>query len=109
MLVYKLITLSNDSDDRFENPTRNTSPIYKSTDYVGIVMTVACYAVGLSSLATNRPKLGQRMMYSRIAFQGMTVATMFYSQWLDRKTKDSITHNNQHNNLKSSFLYPSIN
>lgn len=92
-----------------EDPTDNTSSIYKTADSVGIVMTMGCYAVGLSSLATNRPKLGQKMMYSRIAFQGMTIATMFYGQWLDQKTKDSITYNNQHYNLKSSFLHPSIN
>jgi len=96
-------------DERIEDPTHNISAIYKAADSVGIVMTVGCYAVGLSSLATNRPKLGQKMMYSRIAFHGMTVATMFYGQWLDRKTKDSITYNNQHYNLKSSFLHPSIN
>lgn len=106
MRVYKFL---NDLNERFEDPTHNTSSIYKAADSVGIVMTVGCYAVGLISLATNRPKLGQKMMYSRIAFQGMTVANMFYGQWLDQKTKDSITYNNQHYNLKSSFLHHSIN
>jgi len=104
MRVYKF---SNDSNERFEDTTSIIK--YKAADSVGIVMTVGCYAVGLGSLATNRPKLGQKMMYSRIAFQGMTVATMFYGQWLDRKTKDSIIYNNnQHYNLKSSFLHTSF-
>ncbi|CAI6347661.1 unnamed protein product [Macrosiphum euphorbiae] len=45
---------------------------------IGIVMTVGCFAVGLTSMVTSRPMLGQKMMYARVAFQGMTVAAMFY-------------------------------
>ncbi|XP_015372580.1 PREDICTED: respiratory supercomplex factor 1, mitochondrial-like [Diuraphis noxia] len=47
---------------------------------IGIMMTVGCYAVGLGSMITNRPMLGQKMMYARVAFQGMTVAAMYYDQ-----------------------------
>ncbi|XP_022176682.1 uncharacterized protein LOC111038065 [Myzus persicae] len=45
---------------------------------IGIVMTMGCYAVGLSSMVTSQPMLGQKMMYARVAFQGMTVAAMYY-------------------------------
>ncbi|KAL5239527.1 hypothetical protein ACI65C_006937 [Semiaphis heraclei] len=47
---------------------------------IGITMTVGCYAVGLSSMVNNRPMLGQKMMYVRVAFQGISVAAMFYDQ-----------------------------
>ncbi|KAL4097601.1 hypothetical protein QTP88_022345 [Uroleucon formosanum] len=45
---------------------------------IGIVMTLGCYAVGLTTMVTSRPMLGQKMMYARVAFQGMTVAAMYY-------------------------------
>lgn len=75
------MALSNDSNERFEDTTaHSTCPIYKAADSVGIVMTVGSYAVGLSSLVTSQPWLGQKMMYARVAFQGMTIAAMFYDR-----------------------------
>jgi hypothetical protein len=32
-------------------------------------------------MITTKPMLGQKMMYSRIVFQGFTVAAMFYDQF----------------------------
>jgi len=102
------MALSNDSNERFEDTTaHSTSPIYKAADSVGIVMTVGSYAVGLSSLVTSQPWLGQKMMYARVAFQGMTIAAMFYDQWLDRKTKDRNTYkHHQHSIQRDLSVYP---
>lgn len=62
-------------------------PLIPRKPFAGVTLTVGCYAIGLKSMANSQYKLGQKMMYCRVAFQAMTFAAMFYEKFTAQMPK----------------------